>query len=204
MINAEHISKNILNSLLNNNYSKHQSKINNSLTLQYSLINTTLGTMIAVADEESLYMLDFLDNNNLERKIKTLIKQIGKSKKANVNIINANTHTLNSISAELDSYFAGSLKQFKTPIYLTGTSFQQLAWNELIKTTYGSTKSYISQSTSIGKGTAYRAVANANGANPLIIIVPCHRIIKNNGKLGGYSCGIERKNWLLEHENKNN
>lgn len=200
--NAEH--NNTLSILLNYNYSQHQFKITNSLTLEYSLINTKLGTMIAIADEESLYMLDFLDNLHLENKVKNLTKQMCESKQANVSIIQGEAYPLHTISYELDSYFSGTLKDFKTPVYLTGTSFQQLAWNELIKIPYGNTKSYLSQAISIGKSTAYRAVANANGANNLAIIVPCHRIINNNGKLGGYSSGIERKQWLIEHENKNN
>ena len=67
---------------------------------------------------------------------------------------------------------------------------------------YGQTRSYMGQAEAIGKATAYRAVANANGANQLAIVIPCHRIINSNGDLGGYGGGITRKQWLIEHEKK--
>lgn len=201
VINAK--NNNLINSLLNYSYSTNQCNIVNSLTLQYSLINTKLGTMIALADEKYLYMLYFIDSKHFEAKIKNLTFKISKSIQKNVIIIQGITPPIESIALELESYFEGKLKKFHTPVSLTGTSFQQLAWNELIKIPYGSTKSYMSQAENIGRHAAYRAIANANGANNLAIIVPCHRIINNNGKLGGYSSGIERKQCLLDHEYKN-
>lgn len=78
-----------------------------------------------------------------------------------------------------------------------------MAWQALTLIPYGETRSYAQQAQSLGKPTAYRAVANANGANSLSIIIPCHRIINSSGNLGGYGGGIARKQWLLEHERKN-
>ncbi len=102
----------------------------------------------------------------------------------------------------MGAYFKGKLREFNTPIHLMGTSFQAQVWNQLLKIPYGETRSYLEQAKAIKKETAYRAVANANGANQLAIIIPCHRIINNNGKLGGYGGGTEKKKWLLEHEKK--
>jgi O-6-methylguanine DNA methyltransferase len=83
-----------------------------------------------------------------------------------------------------------------------GSPFQKLVWNELLNIPYGETRSYLEEANAIGKPTSYRAVANANGANKLAIIIPCHRIINNNGEIGGYGGGIARKKWLLEHETR--
>jgi O-6-methylguanine DNA methyltransferase len=94
--------------------------------------------------------------------------------------------------------FDRTLQDFKTSVQLLGSPFQKLVWNELVSIPYGQTRSYLEQA--IKKQAAYRAVANANGANQIAIVIPCHRIINSNGKLGGYSGGISRKKWLIEHE----
>lgn len=98
------------------------------------------------------------------------------------------------------SYFEGKLKEFKTSLNLLGCPFQKLVWEELISIPYGTIRNYMAQAEAIGKNKAYRGVANANGANQLAIVIPCHRIINSNGDLGGYGGGIARKQWLIEHE----
>jgi AraC family transcriptional regulator, regulatory protein of adaptative response / methylated-DNA-[protein]-cysteine methyltransferase len=148
-------------------------------TIKASSIDTPLGPMIAIADEKVLYLLEFIDGRGIEREIEKL-----------------------QIEAELKSYFNHSLKQFKTPIQLLGSPFQKLVWSELMHIPYGQTKSYADQAITIGQTTAYRAVANANGANQIAIVIPCHRIINKNGNLGGYGGGIHRKKWLIAHESK--
>jgi AraC family transcriptional regulator of adaptative response/methylated-DNA-[protein]-cysteine methyltransferase len=115
-------------------------------------------------------------------------------------VVLGHNNTISSIQEELSLYFNGSLKEFKTPIRTLGTQFQKLVWLELTRVLYGSTKGYKEQAKAISKPTASRAVANANGANQMAIIIPCHRIINSNGSIGGYSGGIARKQWLLEHE----
>ena len=112
------------------------------------------------------------------------------------------TEVLRSIESELKAYFEGTLKKFTTPLFLLGSSFQQRVWKELLKIPYGTTRSYAAQAASMGEPKAIRAVANANGANQLAIVIPCHRIINTNGALGGYGGGIARKEWLLKHEAK--
>jgi methylated-DNA-[protein]-cysteine S-methyltransferase len=101
---------------------------------------------------------------------------------------------------QLDAYFVGSLTQFDLPVYLQGTPFQQRVWAALKTIPYGSTLTYGELAHSIGQPNASRAVGLANGRNPVSIIVPCHRVIGSSGKLTGYGGGVERKQWLLNHE----
>lgn len=157
-------------------------------------IDTKLGPMLAIADDEQLYLFEFISRRGLEREIEK-IRSSG-----NVVIVPGRTPPINSIEKEITSYFEGTLKSFKTPIFLKGSEFQKSVWKELQKIPYGLTRSYSDQAESLGRPTATRAVANANGANQLAIIVPCHRIVRNNGDLGGYGGGLERKRWLLDHE----
>lgn len=101
---------------------------------------------------------------------------------------------------QLNEYFTGKRKVFDLPINLNGTSFQQKVWKELRNIPYGETKSYRDIASSIGNKKAVRAVGCANSKNPILIIVPCHRVINKNGKLGGFACGIDVKKFLLELE----
>lgn len=162
--------------------------------LKSSWLDTPLGNMLVVSDEDGLYLLEFVERRGLEREIEHL--RI-KTKSA---IIPGRTTVIDSIEEELANYFAGKLKNFKTPIHMLGSPFQKMAWQELINIPYGQTRSYMEQAQAIGKPTAFRAVANANGANQLAIIIPCHRIINSNGELGGYGGGIIRKQWLINME----
>ncbi len=157
-------------------------------------IDTPLGPMIAIADEKDLHLLEFADRRGLEREIERLRTRLKAA------IIPGQTKPILSVESELKAYFAGTLQEFKTPLFLFGSPFQKSVWAALTRIPYGETKSYTEQAKIIGKPTACRAVANANGANQLAIVIPCHRIINSNGELGGYGGGISRKKWLLEHE----
>ena len=163
------------------------------IVLKASWLDTPLGPMLAIADEKALYLLEFVERRGLEREIERL-----RAKKAI--IIPGCTEPITLVESELQAYFTGKLKIFTTPLHLIGSPFQKSVWNELIKIPYGQTKSYADQAAAIGKPSAYRAVANANGANQIAILIPCHRIINSDGKLGGYGGGISRKKWLLNHE----
>lgn len=101
---------------------------------------------------------------------------------------------------QLEEYFNGSRKQFDLPLNPRGTDFQKKVWEELSQIPYGKSISYLDLSKKLGDPKAIRAVAAANGKNPLWIIVPCHRVIGSNGDLVGYAGGLERKKWLLNHE----
>ena len=157
---------------------------------------TPLGPMIAISDEDSLYFLGFVDTRNINRAIEKLKISL------NAHIVPSKTKIHSLTEDQLKAYFEGKLTGFTIPFKLIGTEFQKLVWQELLHVEYGKTSSYSAQSSKINHPLAYRAVANANGCNPLSIIVPCHRIINSNGQLGGYNSGLEKKIWLLEHEKK--
>lgn len=101
---------------------------------------------------------------------------------------------------QLTEYFAGTRTTFELPLDIQGTDFQKDAWHALAKVPYGATASYGQQAMSIGRPTATRAIGAANGRNPIVVILPCHRIIGANGSLTGFGGGLPVKVWLLEHE----
>ncbi len=101
---------------------------------------------------------------------------------------------------QLRAYFAGELRQFDVPLAPEGTPFQRRVWQELLKIPYGETISYGELARRLGNASASRAVGLANGANPISIIIPCHRVIGSNGKLTGYGGGLKNKEWLLSLE----
>ena len=164
--------------------------------LKSSYITTPLGQMVAIASDETLYLLNFLDSPKLYRQIECL------QQRTQSVIISGTCAPLVLIEQELKAWFDGALKTFKTPMILLGTSFQKSAWGALCSIPYGATRSYLEQAAAIERPTACRAVANANGANSFTIVIPCHRIINHNGSLGGYTGGIARKQWLIEHEKR--
>ncbi|QYR23157.1 trifunctional transcriptional activator/DNA repair protein Ada/methylated-DNA--[protein]-cysteine S-methyltransferase [Paenibacillus sp. sptzw28] len=162
--------------------------------LKASWLDTRLGPMIAIADETALYLLEFVDRRGLEREVERLRLR---TKSA---IIPGYTAPIRSIESELSGYFNGELTEFKTPLFLLGSPFQKEVWEQLIQIPPGETLSYAEIAAAVGKPNAYRAIAQANGANQLAIVIPCHRVINSNGDLGGYGGGISRKQWLLNHE----
>jgi len=102
---------------------------------------------------------------------------------------------------QLDEYFKGKRESFNLTVNPKGTKFQLKVWKSLLKIKYGKSTNYLAQSKSLGDVKAIRAVATANGKNPLWIVIPCHRVIGSDGSLTGYAGGIWRKQWLLNHEN---
>ena len=107
---------------------------------------------------------------------------------------------LASTIIQLDEYFSGRRKVFTIPLAAAGTEFQQRVWNQLVSIAYGDKVSYLQLSKQLGNVLAIRAVANANGKNPIPIIIPCHRVVGSKGELVGFSGGLWRKQWLLELE----
>lgn len=155
-------------------------------------IATPLGKMVAIGDDEGLHILEFMEQKASEKSLAELFAPIRR----------CHSPPLRSIEKELKSYFKGELRDFTTPCHLVGTPFQKSVWQALQKIPFGETQSYAALASSINKPTAYRAAAQANGANTLAVIIPCHRVINSNGELGGYSSGLSRKRWLLNHESK--
>lgn len=102
--------------------------------------------------------------------------------------------------AQLDEYFKGERRDFSLNLTPEGTAFQQAVWQQLMAVPYGQTASYLDIARRVGNEKAVRAVGAANGQNPIVIVVPCHRIVGSNGQLTGYGGGLWRKDWLLKHE----
>lgn len=107
------------------------------------------------------------------------------------------TPLLLEAEAQLTAYFSGKLQEFHLPLRAKGTAFQERVWTALMAIPYGQTISYRTLAERAGSPRGFRAVGNANGKNPLPILIPCHRVIASDGSLGGYSCGLPRKQELL-------
>ena len=152
--------------------------------------------MTAVADNTALYLLTFHDNSMITQHIAWLQRTLGTSAAP------GNSSALEQAREELTQYFCGTLTEFTTPVQLLGSPFELHVWNALRTIPFGHTQSYTEIARAIAHPTAARAVGNANGANPIAIIIPCHRVITSSGKTGGYSSGVERKQHLLMLEQK--
>ncbi len=172
------------------------SKSENHNILKASWIDTPLGPMLAISDDQALYLIEFVDRRGLEKEIERL------RKKTKLLIVPGKPNPIKQIEGELERYFSGKIQEFKTPLFLLGSPFQKRVWQELQKIPKGETRSYAEIARAIGKPSAFRAVALGNGANQFAIVIPCHRVINSNGDLGGYGGGIKRKEWLLNHERK--
>jgi AraC family transcriptional regulator of adaptative response/methylated-DNA-[protein]-cysteine methyltransferase len=157
-------------------------------------IPTPIGKMLAICDENHLYMLEFIARKNIHNGFQRL------SQKYNRHIISGRTSITQRIEDELKLYFKKALKEFTTPLIFTGTKFQKKVWLNLTKIPAGRTCSYSELAAAVGNKKASRAVANSNAKNILALVVPCHRVILQSGKIGGYAGGIEKKEWLLCHE----
>ncbi len=120
----------------------------------------------------------------------------------NLDYVEKNDTLLDETKAQLNLYFEKKLNDFDLPLLLVGSNFQKKVWEALLKVKYGKTSTYLNLAKSINAASAIRAVAAANGANALSIIIPCHRIIGSNGELTGYSGGLAVKKKLLQLENK--
>lgn len=148
--------------------------------MEECIIKTPLGFTKIIGDVDGIASITVL---NSEEKVTDIIPQ-----------------ELEECVMQLQEYFKGERKQFHFKINAEGTDFQKRVWQELQNIPYGKTTSYLKLSQQLGDVKAIRAVANANGKNPLWIIVPCHRVIGSDGSLTGYAGGLQRKQWLLEHE----
>ncbi len=173
------------------------SETKNEKALSFERFTTPLGPMMVIGSDEGIYLLEFTDRRALE----TELKQLGKKFRSSI-LPGTNDH-IKELKKQLNEYFEGKRRTFDVPLMIFGTDFQKKAWDALIKIPYGTTRSYKMQAEIIGHPRAVRAVGTANGHNRIAIIIPCHRVIGENGKLTGYGGGLWRKQWLLDHEVKN-
>lgn len=148
---------------------------------QTTYYKSPIGTAKIVGDENGIQSISVLDDAiETSKEIPTCIKDC---------------------ITQLDEYFAGTRTEFDLKLNPQGTEFQQKVWNELLNIPFNKTKTYLEQTKAIGDVKAIRAVASANGKNPIWIVIPCHRVLGSDGSLTGYAGGIWRKKWLLDHEN---
>ncbi len=146
---------------------------------QRAFLKTPVGFLEVTGSEKGIRSLFFLD-------FKVRITRV--------------PHHLHDCVTQLEEYFAGTRHGFSLTLDLEGSPFQLKVWQETLKIPYGKTASYQELAINLGNPNAFRAVGGANGSNPVSIIIPCHRVLGQNGKLVGYGGGLWRKKWLLEHE----
>ncbi len=182
---------------------------------------TPLGAMLALATDEGLCLLEFVDRRSLETQITVLRKRLELSRalrsglrphtrsggyastqSALVAIVPGRNRHLDGIADELARYFDGTLARFTVPLVLPGTPFQIEVWGRLRAIPYGKTLTYSALADELGRPGACRAVGRANGDNRIAFVIPCHRVVRSDGTLCGYGGGLWRKKWLLEHERK--
>ncbi len=157
-------------------------------------LETPLGAMVAVGDDEGLGLLEFVERRALETEINALRRRFGCA------IVPGENGPLERAAAELAAYFDGTLQRFTVPLRPSGTPFQSRVWERLLRIPYAQTASYSRIASDLGRPGAQRAVGRANGDNPIAIMVPCHRVVRSDGSLCGYGGGLWRKKWLLDHE----
>ncbi|MDP5229878.1 MAG: methylated-DNA--[protein]-cysteine S-methyltransferase, partial [Cellulophaga sp.] len=147
---------------------------------EIAFINTPLGVAKIEGDQDGISEITVLENGE---EITQVIPEI-----------------LEDAVYQLREYFEGARQEFTFTLNPEGTDFQKKVWNALAEIPFGKTVSYLELSKNLGDTKAIRAVASANGKNPIWIVVPCHRVIGSDGSLTGYAGGLHRKQWLLEHE----
>lgn len=150
--------------------------------MESAYIQTPLGIAEIIGDEEGISVITVLSKGEVSEVIPTVLQEA---------------------VSQLNDYFEAKRNDFDFKLNPKGTEFQQRVWKALLEIPFGKTMSYLQLSKKLGDVKAIRAVASANGKNPLWIVVPCHRVIGTDGSLTGYAGGLWRKQWLLEHENPN-
>jgi methylated-DNA-[protein]-cysteine S-methyltransferase len=164
------------------------------ICIQYH--KTKIGELILGSFEGKLCLLDF-NYRKMRNAVDDRIK-----KGLNADFIEEDSEIIEKTRTELDEYFKENRREFDVPIRMVGTDFQKSVWNALLKVAYGTTSTYLQLAKGINNGKAVRAVAGANGANAIAIIIPCHRIIGSSGELVGYAGGLPTKKRLLTLEKK--
>jgi methylated-DNA-[protein]-cysteine S-methyltransferase len=160
--------------------------------METAYIKTPLGIAKIVGDENGISVISVLDEGEV---CSASSLSLGSSIIPSI---------LKEAISQINDYFEGKRTDFTFKLNPSGTEFQQKVWKGLLEIPFGKTMSYLELSKKLGDVKAIRAVASANGKNPLWIVVPCHRVIGTDGSLTGYAGGLWRKKWLLEHENPSN
>lgn len=164
------------------------------MTAAVAELDTPIGDMIAAATDTHLVLLEFAHRRTLDRQLERAARATG------LRFERGDSPMLGRLRAELAEYFRGERRAFEVPLHAPGTPFQMRVWAELLRIPSGSTTSYARIARAIGRPSAVRAVAGANGDNRIAIVIPCHRVIGSDGSLTGYGGGLWRKKKLLELE----
>lgn len=175
-------------------FGKAPGKVRNGDCLRVALLDTPLGPMLAAASNEAVCQLEFADRRGLEKSYLEMRRRFA------LPVVPGDNDVLQKLRRELQEYFSGARREFTLPLALRGTDFQQRVWRKLQRIPYARIASYEAIARKIGSPAAVRAVARANGANRLYLLVPCHRVIAKDGALSGYGGGVWRKRLLLELE----
>ncbi|HVS01597.1 MAG TPA: methylated-DNA--[protein]-cysteine S-methyltransferase [Thermoanaerobaculia bacterium] len=163
-------------------------------TLFTDPVATPVGDLLAVVDGEGrLVALPFLEPGGAETTHATWARRLRAR-------LEADAARCAPVRRQLEEYFAGRRRAFDLPLAPRGTAFQRATWEQLSRIPWGGAISYGELARRIGRPRGSRAVGQANGANPIPVVVPCHRVVAGDGTLGGYGGGLERKRWLLAHE----
>jgi len=157
-------------------------------------IESPLGPLVAGATAQGICLLEFTDRRMLPAQIETVRRRFGCA------VVPGESPHFDRLRDQLDAYFAGELRKFSLPLAAPGTPFQERVWGELQRIPFGETRSYEDLARAVGAIGAQRAVGHANGLNRIAILIPCHRVINKNGKLGGYGGLLWRKEALLHLE----
>lgn len=157
-------------------------------------VDTPIGEMVAGATDTHLVLLEFAHRRRLDGQLARLSRTTG------FTLERGESRVVRALRGELAEYFRGERTEFTIPIDARGTPFQMRVWSELRRIPNGTTTSYARLAVSVGQPTAVRAVARANGDNPISILIPCHRVIGSDGSLTGYGGGLWRKKKLLDLE----
>lgn len=162
------------------------------MTILTQIIDSPVGSLELFEKDQKLIGVQFKDSE-LGQQYKIKLAKSGRLELST-------SPLLEKIGNQLSEYFDGSRHTFSLPIQLIGTPFQKNAWQALMEIPYGETVSYSEQAEKLGGKTYCRAVGQANHNNPIVIIVPCHRVIGKNGSLIGFGGGLDTKAWLIQHE----
>jgi AraC family transcriptional regulator, regulatory protein of adaptative response / methylated-DNA-[protein]-cysteine methyltransferase len=157
-------------------------------------LRTPLGPMVAAATARGACLLEFTDRRMLEKQLEILGRRL------RLAVVPGENEHLVRLREELGQYFVGRRRAFEVQLHTTGTPFQERVWQELRRIPYGETRSYVAVADALARPGAVRAVGQANGMNRIAIVLPCHRVVNANGRLGGYGGGLWRKERLLALE----
>ena len=161
-----------------------------------SWLDSPLGPLVASATDEGVCLLEFTDRRMLERQFEALRRLFSSA------LVPGKNRHIARLEKELVEYFAGKRRRFTVPLVYPGTPFQRRVWEELLRIPHGKTRSYDDVAVAIGAKGSHRAVAQANGMNRISILIPCHRVLNKDGRLGGYGGGLWRKQYLLDLERR--